>query len=90
MNTQHEIPADPEIRWQCRRGMLELDILLLAFFDKDYKSLAQEEKKIFIALLSFPDQELYGWLIGKIEPPFSFQAMVKQIRQVSWKPSNLS
>lgn len=51
------------LRWQCRRGMLELDLLLLPFFDKHYLSLSRSDQAIFEQLLSYPDQDLYRMLV---------------------------
>ena len=53
------------LRWQCRRGMLELDLLLLSFFDKDYLDLSDTNKALFEQLLSYHDQDLYQWLIQR-------------------------
>lgn len=73
------------IRWQCRRGMLELDLLLLDFFDHSYHLLSAEEQKDFIALLAFSDQQLYGWLIGRDEPLSTLSTIVKKIREALWR-----
>lgn len=35
------------IRWQCRRGMLEIDAILLPFFDKHFDALSDPEKISF-------------------------------------------
>lgn len=73
------------VRWQCRRGMLELDMLLLSFFDSEYASLAQTERQSFIDLLNNPDPVLYQWLIGKDTPTSpTLAALVETIRKHSW------
>ncbi|MES2142245.1 MAG: succinate dehydrogenase assembly factor 2 [Pseudomonadota bacterium] len=51
------------LRWQCRRGMLELDLLLLPFFDKYYLGLRPSEQVLFEQLLSYQDQDLYQILL---------------------------
>jgi len=51
------------LRWQCRRGMLELDLLLNAFLDNAYAKLSIGEQQIFQALLEYPDQTLYDLLM---------------------------
>lgn len=56
------------LRWACRRGMLELDVLLGNFLEERYDSLSLEEKKDFIALLNEPDPELFAWIMGHEEP----------------------
>jgi antitoxin CptB len=78
-----ELPSTASVRWQCRRGMLELDMLLLPFFDNYYEKLSVEQKKTFIDLLAFPDQELYAMLIGReIPDSFALQSMVERLRKV--------
>lgn len=58
-----------KLRWNCRRGMLELDLLLLPFLENKFSALNDEEKILFEQLLAANDQELYDWLIKKEMPP---------------------
>lgn len=46
------------IRWRCRRGMLELDLMLQTFVDKEVSKLSEEDLVIFDRLLDYPDQVL--------------------------------
>jgi len=57
-----------EIRWGCRRGMLELDMLLLSFFDQQFDALTAEQQASFVKLLECEDQDLFRWLLGNGEP----------------------
>ncbi len=59
-----QTPHNNQIRWACRRGMLELDNFLLAFFDDCYEGLSDSDQKTFILLLNEQDQDLYNWLLG--------------------------
>lgn len=52
------------LRWQCRRGHLELDLLLHAFLDDHYPQLDAEERQALGRLLSYPDETLWSWLHG--------------------------
>ena len=52
------------LRWQCRRGMLELDLLLLEFLENRYPKLDESLQQAFVALLDYPDQSIQHWLIG--------------------------
>ena len=56
-----------ELRWQCRRGMLELDLLLNGFLDEKYHQLSINEKDQFKNLLDYPDQTLFDLLMGKMK-----------------------
>ncbi|MCH9770609.1 MAG: succinate dehydrogenase assembly factor 2 [Gammaproteobacteria bacterium] len=72
--------AQGRIRWKCRRGMLELDILLLNFFDNYFTTLSLEQKNIFERLLDEPDPDLYAWFLGhKKSTDAELQAMVDDI-----------
>lgn len=53
------------LRWQCRRGMLELDLVLQAFLDKNYLNLAPGDQELFERLLTYSDQDLYSYLIKR-------------------------
>ena len=57
------------VRWHCRRGMLELDLVLNAFVEREYRELNETESIAFKELLNLPDQELYDLIIGRTEPP---------------------
>lgn len=57
------------LAWHCRRGMLELDIILTRFFDAKIDTLDKHQIQQFDALLSNTDPELYSWLMGFAEPP---------------------
>jgi len=56
------------LRWQCRRGMLELDALLGEFVDRHYVQLDGHQKKIFKQILNFPDQLLFDYFFGNAKP----------------------
>jgi antitoxin CptB len=52
-------------RWRCRRGLLELDIVLLRFMDKYYTQLNEVELQQFEELLSLSDNELWDLIAEK-------------------------
>ncbi len=69
------------LRWQCRRGMLELDILLNAFLDTQYAQLSIIQRGTFEVLLSYPDQTLFELLMGKMASSNpAIAEIVKQVR----------
>ncbi len=72
----------PKLRWQCRRGMLELDVLLGQFLEEAYLGLNPEDQLIFANLLKCNDQELFYWFTGQKEPDDpQLAAMVKKVKQ---------
>lgn len=70
------------IQWACRRGMLELDLLLTRFLEAQYTNLSETECLQLMSLLKEEDTSLYAWLMGQENPPTSFQPLLDRIRQV--------
>ncbi len=59
---------DKRLRWRCRRGMKELDLIFERFLDTDYAELGLAERTAFEDLVESPDPELYDWLLGRSKP----------------------
>jgi len=55
------------VRWRCRRGMLELDIVLQRFVDKHYTQLNETELQQFDTLLNLPDNDLWDMITARKE-----------------------
>ena len=51
------------LKMQCRRGMLELDVLLEPFLADVYLTLDEEDKQRFSNLLTCEDQDLFPWFM---------------------------
>jgi len=70
-----------QIRWRCRRGARELDLLLSAFVDRHYHALNDAERRRFDRLLQSPDPQLSDWLCHNAQPADpQIAALVKRIR----------
>ena len=79
-----ELSNIERLRWQCRRGMLELDVLLEAFLDQHYSDLSPRLKRHFIQLLGFPDPVIHAWCVGGDQPEDEeFAELVASIRTTS-------
>jgi len=62
------------LAWRCRRGMLELDLLLQGFLDSGYDELTTAQQTHFVQLLELPDQQLLDYLMERqipMEPEFA-------------------
>jgi antitoxin CptB len=55
------------LRWQCRRGTKELDLLLQRYLDSGYLVAGDGEKALFVELLKFEDDDLVGVLMGEMD-----------------------
>jgi antitoxin CptB len=56
-----------ELKWRCRRGMLELDILLNSYLDRNYTTMTQQQGAVFNDVLDYPDQVLFDLLLGNMQ-----------------------
>ena len=56
------------LRWRCRRGAREMDLLLLRFLERGYPQLDTRECSLFGALLDEADADVYAWITGQAEP----------------------
>ncbi|BBP84726.1 hypothetical protein TUM18999_43980 [Pseudomonas tohonis] len=66
--------------WHSRRGMLELDVLLVPFVREVYPSLDEADQARFRKLLECEDQDMFGWFMQRGEPEDSdLRYMVKMI-----------
>lgn len=67
--------------WHSRRGMLELDLLLLPFAQEVLPDLTEEQQLVYRRLLDEEDQDLFACLVDRVQYPDSdVQAMVDRIR----------
>lgn len=57
-----------KLRWRCRRGTLELDILLIRYLEVSYLAANPAEQQAFLRLLESEDTELMRYLMGECLP----------------------
>ena len=57
-----------KLTWHCRRGMLELDLILQRFLAQHLDSLTDEQIILFERLLTTEDPDLYAWFMGYEAP----------------------
>ncbi|HRN81183.1 MAG TPA: succinate dehydrogenase assembly factor 2 [Nitrosomonas europaea] len=70
------------MRWRCRRGMLELDIVLQRFIDNHYEQLDEHQLELFEMLLSLSDHDLWNIIIDNTkEPDNQFQPVLKLLQE---------
>jgi antitoxin CptB len=57
-----------KLRWRCRRGMKELDLLLTRYVDERYRDATPDEQQAFRQLLDANDPLLYAYFLGRESP----------------------
>ncbi|AZH07738.1 FAD assembly factor SdhE [Proteus mirabilis] len=63
-----DIENKARINWACRRGMRELDISIMPFFENEYDTLTDDDKRLFVRLLECADPDLFNWLMNHGRP----------------------
>ncbi|OOH89292.1 hypothetical protein BMT54_06905 [Pasteurellaceae bacterium 15-036681] len=70
-----------KIEWECRRGMRELDKMIMPFYQNHFDSLTEAQQTTFVEMLGYTDPELFRWFMNQLPAPTSeLQAMVDLIR----------
>jgi antitoxin CptB len=72
-----------QVRWRCRRGMKELDVLLGRWLDTHYATVSSAEQSVFQRFLELPDPDVARYLLGREQPPDAeLRALVASILAV--------
>ncbi len=68
-----------------RRGIREMDLILSTYADRHLAAMDDAELMAFDTLLDENDQDLYGWVTGRVNPPSAHEALIGDISQVFQK-----
>ncbi len=69
------------LRWRCRRGLLENDLVLARFLERHAAALDRERLAALDELLALPDPELWEILSGQRDCAVSLAPMVAMLRE---------
>lgn len=73
-----------KIKWRCRRGMRELDVVLNNYVEKSYVDASPEEQQAFKELLDQEDDIFYQLLLGNRDAETDGQSeLLKKLRVAS-------
>lgn len=71
---------ESRLRWQCRRGMRELDELLLRYLERDYPAADPQEKAEFRAFLALADPDMNAYLLQRQTP--SSEGIARVVKRI--------
>lgn len=75
--------------WHSRRGMWELDLLLIPFLEHCYDQLDEQDQAAYRALIEGEDQDLFAWLMRRETPPNpAFHRIVQLIQEHAENAAN--
>ena len=58
-----------KLEWACRRGMRELDKMIMPFYQNHFNRLTEVEQQAFVEMLTYPDPELFRWVMHQLPAP---------------------
>ncbi|RLT94458.1 succinate dehydrogenase assembly factor 2 [Ketobacter sp.] len=56
------------LRWHCRRGIKEVEVLLVPFFEERYTQLNPQDQQRFELLLEQHDVDMFEWFTHRSKP----------------------
>ena len=56
---------DSQVKWKCRKGLRELDILLSKYFEEKYHDLTEEDKLVFLEFIELDTYVILDMLTNK-------------------------
>jgi Uncharacterized conserved protein len=71
------------LRWRCRRGMRELDQLMLRYLDREWAGDSDAGRAVFLRLLDTEDDKLWRWFMGyEAVPDVEAASLIQRIRDL--------
>lgn len=69
------------LKWLCRRGMKELDLLMDGYLEEDYPNASAEDRRAFEALLEYQDPLILDLLFARTQDPDpAIQSLIERLR----------
>ena len=75
------------LAWQCRRGLLEVDLVLNGYLEAHFLAESSAHQKLFEQLLESQDADLFEWFTERSLPDDdTLAAYVRHILELLGKP----
>tara|TARA_Y100000782_G_C10030677_1_gene200948 strand:+ start:153 stop:383 length:231 start_codon:yes stop_codon:yes gene_type:complete len=72
-----------EVRWKCRKGIREVDILFSKYMEEVYRDLTPEQQKIFIEFIQQDTYEILDILINNKSFDTKFANIVDALKSLN-------
>lgn len=77
-----------KLKWHCRRGMRELDVLLVTYCEECYPTASDGEQRTFAAFLELQDDVIFDYLFGSGRPDsVELLELVNKIKSILHSPT---
>jgi len=68
-------------RWRSRRGLLELDLILVPFVENCFAGLPERLRRDYLDLLTADDVDAYAWLTSSESAPSRYNKIVDVVKK---------
>tara|TARA_Y100000782_G_C10033275_1_gene202030 strand:+ start:109 stop:366 length:258 start_codon:yes stop_codon:yes gene_type:complete len=77
-----------KLRWKCRKGIRELDVLLTKYLEEIFINLPKQEQDIFIEFVNIDSNELFDIVFNKKISDSKFLKIIENLTSVGWTKNN--
>ena len=74
---------DSQVKWKCRKGLRELDILLSRYFQEKYSNLTDEEKLVFLEFIELDTYEILDMLTNKSSNDVKYKNILLALKSLN-------
>ncbi len=70
------------LRWRCRRGIKEMDLILQRFLEQNYPALPPQQQSLFDQILDETDLDIMDWILDRSQPENpDYETLIRLFRQ---------
>ena len=74
---------DSQVKWKCRKGLRELDILLSKYFEEKYPYLTDEEKLVFLEFIELDTYAILDMLTNKATDDIKYKNILLALKSLN-------
>ena len=74
---------DSQVKWKCRKGLRELDILLSKYFEEKYPNLTDEDKLIFLEFIELDTYAILDMLTNKTTDDVKYKNILLALKSLN-------
>ena len=74
---------DSQVKWKCRKGLRELDILLSRYFEEKYSNLTDKEKLVFLEFIELDTYEILDMLTNKSSNDIKYKNILLALKSLN-------
>ena len=74
---------DSQVKWKCRKGLRELDILLSKYFEEKYPNLTDEDKLIFLEFIELDTYAILDMLTNKAPDDVKYKNILLALKSLN-------